>query len=169
MTSFADEYGQVAATYLAREYTPGELDTISALISGIRDPELCTELIEAELAIGPREGVIAELNQRKALLEEHEHLRQPIEELGRRDVPDPVELPPRDVRFLDENGEEYERGTSATAKLSALRAEQREPELAADGGESSGDGANPGERSRIDAPPTDDRDDRDADDLEGST
>lgn len=117
MTSFADDYGQVAATYLARRYAPEGLNTISALIRGIRDPELCTELIEAELAIGPRQGVVAELNQRKRLLKQNPELSRPIEELPRHD---------RDVlkkRFvlLDENGEEYDRGSSATSKVAELQ------------------------------------------------
>lgn len=119
MTTFADEHGEVAATYLAREYHPNELDTISALIRGIRDPELCTELIEAERSIGPRQGVVAELNQRKRLLEENPHLRQPIDELGRRD--EPRDLPPKEVVLLDENGEEYDRGHSATSKVNDLQ------------------------------------------------
>lgn len=185
MTSFAEQFGEVAATYLAREYHPDERDTITALIEGIRDPELCTELIEAELAVGPRQGVVAELNQRKHLLEQNPHLARPIEELGRRDVPDPAELPPRDVVFLDENGEPRDRSTSARSKVDAMRAD-RERSLAADGGANSDggdnsddDGAGAGadgdtrpvsDGSARHAPSTGDRDDRDgADDLEGST
>lgn len=134
----AEEVGELAATYLAREHTPGELDTITALIRGIRDPDLCRELAAAELEVGPmiadgpRKPVIALLNRRKQLLDENPHLRLPIDELGRRD--EPRELPSREWVWLDEDGEPYDRGRTADAKIAAKRAEANDGGLAADGG-----------------------------------
>lgn len=119
--SFADDFGTVAETYLARPLTDEELDTLTVLVHGIRDPELCSELIEAELSIGPRKEVIALLNQRKHLLESNPELARPVEDLPRREVPG--DRPEKEVVFIDEDGNELDRSASASSKLAQLAAD----------------------------------------------
>lgn len=120
---FSEDFGSVAETILARPHTDEPLDTLTVLVHGIRDPELCSELIEAELAIGPRQEVVALLNQQKHILEQNPDLTRPIEELPRRE--EPRDIPEKEVVFLDEDGNERDRTSSAASKVA---------ELAADGG-----------------------------------
>jgi hypothetical protein len=65
--TLADEYGEEPARFLARP-VPSSLRTIKARIRGIETVDEIEQWTACEAAIGPRQDVIAALNQRKAEL-----------------------------------------------------------------------------------------------------
>lgn len=64
----ADDFNEDAARFLGRP-VPSSLGTIEARIRGIQSVELIDDWLECEIAVGPRQSVLAALNQRKAQLE----------------------------------------------------------------------------------------------------
>lgn len=89
--------------------------------------------IERELVRGPREPVIELLEQRREWILEHGGREDRLQDEDER-----TPAAPKDVVWLDEDGEPYER-TSADAKLrerqAALRGTQSEDQLETDGGD----------------------------------
>lgn len=63
--TLADDFADDPARFLGRSY-PGAKETIEARIRGIQSVETIQDWVECEAAIGPRQEIIALLNQRKA-------------------------------------------------------------------------------------------------------
>lgn len=70
--TLADDFADDPARFLGRP-VPSSLDTIEARINGIQSVATIDDWIECEVAIGPRQPVLAALNQRKAELDGSAH------------------------------------------------------------------------------------------------
>jgi hypothetical protein len=124
-----DRLGEDPARFLDRPLVePSHQGTSSpfllakARIQGIDDREVIRayRAVERRIDRGPREEVLALLDEREAVLEEIGD--RDDRDLGERD---PAETPPKDVLIIDENGnpEPYEtaRKSSASAKVARVR------------------------------------------------
>lgn len=65
--TLADDFADDPARFLGRRF-PDAKETIEARIRGIDSLDTIQEWVECEAAIGPRQEIIAALNQRKAEL-----------------------------------------------------------------------------------------------------
>lgn len=118
MTS--DGYETDRQLLLTNEYANTRWNTLAALIRGIRDLDRLQALLEAEIEHQQRQSVIAHLNRHRHILKQHPELTKPVSELEQCPDQDANDKP--EPRFLDEDGNEYER-TSVDSKIRELTAE----------------------------------------------